>query len=194
MDELFVTIQEAANTIAAPNWADIMAAFCSLFAVVVAGIIACKQNKISEKQTNIAENQNKIALFEERLEIYDILLSCNSSARILKVAGENEEILKYLFIIFAGDPKEYRRFNRDEAQFYLSNCATKLLRASFFFSEEIASHIVNISGELLILANTNVEVDGPEKYSEKKQRYFEAVKELDKNEVIRSIREEMKMI
>lgn len=194
MDELFVAIQEAANTIAAPNWADKMAAFCSLFAVVVAGIIACKQNKISEKQTNIAENQNKIALFEERLEIYDILLSCNLSTRILKVAGENEELLKYLFIIFAGDPKEYRRFNRDEAQFYLSNCATKLLRASFFFSEEIASYVTDISGELLTLVNADIKSDGPENYNEKKQRYFEAIKKLDENEVFNSMREEMKMV
>ena len=194
MDEILIAIQEAANTIAAPNWADILSVCFSLAAVFVAGVVACKQNKISREQASIADKQNKIALFEERLEIYDILLSCNLSTRILKVAGENEEILKYLFIIFAGDPKEYRRFNRDEAQFYLSNCATKLLRASFFFSKEIASYITDISGELLTLVNADIKSDGSENYNEKKQRYFEAIKKLDENEVFNSMREEMKMV
>lgn len=194
MDEILVAIQDAANTIAAPNWADILGVCFSLGAVIVACLVAWRQNEISRKQTDIADKQNKIALFEKRLEIYEILSSCSSSARILKVLGENEDILKYLFIIFAGDPKEYQKFNRDEAKLYLSNCATILLRASFFFSEEIASYIIDISGELLILANTDVEVDELEKYSEKKQRYFEAVKKLDENEVFRSIKAEMKMI
>ena len=54
MDKLLAAIQNAANTIATPNWADIMGTFCSLIDGAVAGIIACKQNKISREQTEIS--------------------------------------------------------------------------------------------------------------------------------------------
>lgn len=72
MDEILVAIQEAANTIATPNWADKLSALLSLLAIFAAGIVAWRQNKISREQTeiskqqmSIADKQNKIALFEK---------------------------------------------------------------------------------------------------------------------------------
>lgn len=194
MDEILVAIQNAANTIATPNWADIAGVFVSLAALFVAGFVAWRQNEISRKQTDIADKQNKIAMFEKRFEIYDILLSCYLSALILKNVGESENILKYLFRILRKDAREYQESNRDEARLYISNCATKLLRASFFFSTEIASYIIDVSSALLILANADAEADEPEKYSEKKKKYFEAIKALEENKVFENIRAEMKMI
>ena len=47
---------------------------------------------------------------------------------------------------------------------------------------------------MLILANADSKVDGFEKYNKKKQELFDAIKNLDENEVIRSIEEETKMI
>ena len=93
MDELLVAIQEAANTIATPNWADILGVCFSLMAVIVACLVALKQNEISRKQTDIADKQNKIALFEKRFEIYDILSICKASVQTIELIGENDDIL-----------------------------------------------------------------------------------------------------
>lgn len=194
MDELLVAIQDAANTIAAPNWADIMSVCFSLLAVVVAGIIAWRQNEISKKQTFIAENQNKIALFEKRFEIYEILSACRSSAHIIKMLGESEDALKCLFIAFAGDPKEYQELTHREVELYLTNISEKLLRAAYFFPEEITPHIINMSARLVIFSGANIKADGPKKYRRKKQDYFEAVEALEENKVFERSRKEMKII
>lgn len=194
MDEILVAIQEAADKIAAPNWADIMSVCFSLAAVVVACIVAWRQNEISRKQTDIADKQNKIALFEKRVEIYDILLSCSTSSKIEKMVDENEDILEYLFVLFAKIKGEYREFDRNEARLYLMNCSAKLEFAPLLFPKEIAEYIFNISFALLILVNTDANVDGLERYNEIKRLYFEAIKEFDESKVIISIKKEMKMI
>lgn len=192
--EILDAIQKAAETIATPNWADILSVVLSLLAVTVAGVVAWKQSKISREQASIADKQNKIALFEKRLEIYNILSSCSSSVRILEVADNSENILKYLFIILSDNSKKQNKSERNEVQLHLANCSAKLMQARFFFSEGIASYIADVSIELLILAHADVEKDGQEKFNEKKQRYFEAVNNLDKNKVFTNIRDEMKMI
>lgn len=195
MDEdLLIAIQNAANTIAAPNWADIMGVCLSLLAVIVACFVAWRQNEISRKQTFIADNQNKIALFEKRLEIYDVLLSCSTSVKIEKMVDENEDILEYLFVLFAKIKGEYREFDRNEARLYLMNCSSKLELASLLFPKEIAEYVFNISFALLILVNTDAKVDGPERYNEIKRLYFETIKDFDENKIITSIKKEMKMI
>lgn len=194
MDELLATIQNAANTIATPNWADIMSVCFSLAAVIVACIVAWRQNEISRKQTSIADKQNKIALFEKRLEIYDILSACRSSVEILKSLGENEDMLKYLFVIFSDNPEDYRAYNRNEARLFLTNCSTKLQKADFFFSERVVPYIIRVSINLLALSDADIKTDGPRKYNERKQNYYESIKALDENKVFESIREEMKMI
>lgn len=210
MDEILVAIQEAANTIAAPNCADKLSVFLSFLAILAAGFVAWRQNKISREQTEIskkqteisqeqvaiADKQNRIALFEKRFEIYDILSSCSASAQVIKMLNknENEDVLQDLFFVFVNNPMQHKNFNRDEARIYLTNCASKLQSASFFFSEEIVSYITAASVELLILANSDAKVDGPKKYEEKKQDYFEAIKNIDKNEVLKSMKAEMKMI
>ena len=81
MDELLVAIQNAANTIAAPNWAAIISAIFSFVAIIVAGVVAWKQNKIAEnqdklveRQIGISEQQNRIALFEKQYAVYHELI------------------------------------------------------------------------------------------------------------------------
>ena len=80
-EEILVSIQKAADTIATPNWAAIASVVISLLAVIVAAgvaiYIAQKQNKITERQTEIAlkqaeiaEQQNRIALFEKRFLVF----------------------------------------------------------------------------------------------------------------------------
>lgn len=195
-EEILVAIQNAAETIAAPNWADVASVCFSLAAVIVAVIIALKQNEISRKQASIADKQNKIALFERRLEIYDILSSCRASASIIKLSDDDnkENILRYLFISFAENTQIKNTFGDEEMRLYLINCSTKLQQARFLFSDKIAPYIAEVSVDLLILVNTDGKTDEPSKLNEKKEWYLEAVKNLDENEVFKNIKIEMAMI
>ena len=194
MDELLVTIQDAANTIATPNWADIMSVVFSLLAIIVAGFVAWRQNEISRKQSDIADKQNRIALFEKRFEIYNILLCCHSSVFILKLLRKDEDILKNLFIIFAKDSLDDREFNRNEAVLYLTRCCAKLQCATFVFPEKIASLIIDVSARLTALVKADPIVDGLEKYHEKQQRYFQAASALIENGVFIRMEAEMQTI
>lgn len=187
MDELLVAIQNAANTIAEPNWADIMSVCLSLLAVVAAGIIAWRQN-------SIANRQNKITLFEKRYEIYKMLSYCKSNAEDILMAGAYEDVLKYLFVTFAEDPEKYYKLSRAEVKFFIAVHCLKLQSAAFFFSKKIVPHIIRVSDKLSILSDTDAKVDGSEKFNEKKQNYYEAIKALEKNEVFESIIAEMKTI
>lgn len=82
-EEILVAIQRAAETIATPNWADIASVGLSLLAVIVAGFVARRQNKISKQQADISEQQNKIALFEKRYDVY---------YEVMKIIGIGEEL------------------------------------------------------------------------------------------------------
>lgn len=208
MDELLIAIQNAANTIATPNWADIMGVCLSLLAVIVACFVAwrqneilikqikisMKQNEISKKQASIADKQNRIALFEKRLEIYDILFSCKSSASALRDIEKNEDILEHLFYKLSKNPQKRRNFNRREATLYLLNCCSKLKNATFFFSEEIGSYITTVSSNLILLICAEDVVDSPKEYNEIKQSYLEAIKLLEKYDCFIKIQKEIKLI
>lgn len=192
-EKILEVIQNAANTIATPNWADILSATLSLFAILVAGFVAWKQNKIAQEQVSIADKQNRIALFEKRLEIYDILSSCAGSVPIIKLADNKENILRYLFISFADNTHIKNTVDDEEMRLYLISCSTKLQQARFLFSEKIVPYITEVSVDLLILANADGKTDDPNKFYEKKEWYLEAVKNLDENEVFKNIKTEMEM-
>ena len=61
MNELYTEIQNAANIVAAPNWADKLSALAAIIAVIVAVIVALRQNKILKQQNEIAIKQAEIA-------------------------------------------------------------------------------------------------------------------------------------
>jgi len=69
-EEIIAAISEAANTIANPNWANTIALVLSLATVIMTGIIAYFQIKISKQHTDIAKQQNEISLFKERYLVY----------------------------------------------------------------------------------------------------------------------------
>ena len=87
-----------------------------------------------------------------------------------------------------------QNFNRDEAKFYIINCTIKLKSAVLLFPAEIASYITNLSNKLIDLSTVDVQIDGSEEYSRKKQAYVEAVENFVKNEVFRKMEAEMKMV
>ena len=181
---------------ACATWAGVI---MSSVAIIVAGIVAWRQNEISRKQTDIADKQNKIALFEKRLEIYNLLLCCKSSALFLKELDETEDFLRQLFITFLDNPKKFHVVNRMEETLYLLNCCSKLQSARLLFSEEVGQYITKVWISLLYLVCADAEIilpkeyDVPKDYSENKQNYIKAVTDLDEKNVLRKIKEEIKI-
>lgn len=93
-EEILAAIQEAAKTIATPNWATVISAIASVGAVISAVVIAIKQVGISNKQSKIAQNQaeisdqqNRIALFEKQYEVYCELFKMISIGNQLDYPG-----------------------------------------------------------------------------------------------------------
>lgn len=91
-EEILTAVQRAAETVAAPNWADKLSVAISLLAVFVAGFVAWKQskiarsqNEITKKQAEISEQQNKIALFKERYLVYTELYKFFSISTQMKL-------------------------------------------------------------------------------------------------------------
>lgn len=114
MDELLFSIKEAADTIAAPNWAVAISAFATVGTVIVAIMIAIKQiklakeqneisrrqNEIVQKQMEISEQQNKISLFKERYSVYcelQKIISFGRSVKNMKLHDDatDEELSKF---------------------------------------------------------------------------------------------------
>lgn len=193
-EEILAAIQKAADTIAMPNWAAIASAGLSLLAVLVAGFVAWKQIEISKNQAEISEQQTQIALFDKRFELYNILNSCTTSPEIIKLVKNDEDILKYMFIVFAQRSEVTDEFDNENARVHLANCSMKLLQSGFLFSKEITSYIVDIASALLLLAYADVKADGQERFNEKKQGYFESIKEFENIGGLERIRSEMNMI
>ena len=200
-EEIFWAIQQAADTIATPNWADIASVGLSLLAVSVAGFVAWKQFKIANeqnaivlKQAEIADKQNQIALFDKRFELYNILKSCTTSPEIIKLVKEDKDILKYLAIVFGRNSEATDELDNKEASLYLTNCSLELQQSIFLFSKEITQYIVSISAALLLLACADVEAGGQERFNEKKQGYLMSIKEFEDKGGLRRIRDEMNII
>lgn len=152
MDELFVVIQKAANTIATPNWADILSVCFSLTAVIVACIIAWRQNKISIKQTEIAGHQNRIALFEKRYELYQTVLNCiKISNYLICYAGEEDTIYGIFCVALNKKLDSNSNINKSEIGLEAFSIADKLRKAEFLFSPEISEYAMDLAGNLVML-------------------------------------------
>ena len=165
-EEIIVAIQEAAKTIATPNWAAILSVIISLFAVAVAGFVAWKQNKISEQQAKIMEQQNKIAIFDKQFELYDITTKCIQFAKGLslsmgfdpkKVTLSN---IRSTFLSAFSDTYVARdAIDQFEYMFYYQEACKirkKLYQAEFLFSKEISQYLLSLADNLIYLICSDV--------------------------------------
>jgi len=91
----FPTLENSFAAIGAA--ADWVSALGTIAAVVVAVIIANRQNEIAKKQNaiakqqaEIAEQQNRIALFEKRFEFYNVVQTCTGIGNLLSNAKDAE--------------------------------------------------------------------------------------------------------
>lgn len=166
--EIFVAIQEAAKTVATPNWADKLSIVVSLIAVVVAGFVAWKQigitkeqMKIANKQADISKEQNKISLLEKRIEVFELAILAKTVAKeIIESANNNIESCRIFVRHFNEFPAMAGNLLTNENQ--LNPQQTKLIlmkisNAEFIFSEEIRIHMVALASHLFGVMKLNNE-------------------------------------
>lgn len=163
MNELYAEMQNVANIVAAPNWADKLSALAAIIAVIVAVIVALRQNKILEqqneiaiKQAEIAEQQNKIALFEKKYELYCNIKNVIFFSRSLSVPSEKLE-QKTVFKFFQNNFQirlELNEINENlfKMESLISNIRKDLGMIYFLFSEDVSKHYTDIDTILLQLS------------------------------------------
>lgn len=153
-EKILAAIQKAADTIATPNWAAIASVAISLFAVVVAGFVAWKQNKIVLKQAEIAEQQNKIVLFEKRYDVYE------TARKLVRVAEKipNSKNTDAVYGAFQDMFEEWpSREVKDVDEFrrtFLFSIYGRLDPAEFLFSKDVYHRILFLQADLLLLICT----------------------------------------
>lgn len=193
-EEILVGIQKAAETIATPNWADKLSVAMSLLAVVVAGIVAWKQNKIVLAQAKIAEQQNKIALFEKRFTVYE------NMRKVVRVAEEIAEIKKpddiwpvFQNVFFEEWHSENAENIKYERMALILNIHTNLEQAEFLFSEDIANAILFLRVDLLLLTRGIYgEFDG-KLFEERKMKFCQDAEAVQKQRILEKIQNDLQL-
>lgn len=198
MNELYTEIQNAANIIAAPNWADKLSAMAASIAVIVAVIVALRQNKILKqqneiaiKQAEIAEEQNKIALFDRRYELDKCISFCNHFAFLITIMAKQNEDL-YRIFVFASNKEEidYDDNMRDVLNTEMRTFIGQLDKTMFLFSHDIADYSSELNYELNMVI-TNCLVLKKDYLAEAKHNLNELLEKYISNDICNKIAKEM---
>lgn len=156
-EEILAAIQKAAETIATPNWAAIASVGLSFLAVVVAGFVAWKQNKIVLKQAEIAEQQNKIVLFEKRYDVYETVRKLVRVAEKIVECKNTNLICNAFQDTFEEWPSKEVKDLCEFRRTFLLNIYGKLDPAEFLFSDDIYGKILILQASLLLLIYAIIE-------------------------------------
>lgn len=197
-EEILAAIQNAAETIAEPNWADILSVVISLLAVVVAGFVAWKQieitreqTKITNKQAEISKEQNRISLLEMRMEIYELAVLAKIVAKeIIESANNNIESCRIFARYFNEFPAMAGKLLANENQLNpqrVKLILEKISQADFVFSEEIRIHLLALSGHLLDVMKLNNE----ENFPTSKDLLNHVVISIEENKIMEKMKNEL---
>lgn len=200
-EEILAAIQQAADTIAAPNWVAIASVAISFLAVIVAGFVAWKQskiaieqNKIAKKQGDIAasqaeisEQQNKIALFEKKFFIYYEISKIVNLGQVISTYPQTtlkwiiDTELASLGCTTAIDTKDPKKAILDSI--FVSRTLTSIKQAVFLFPEieekdvnELCKKYIRFFYAVIIEASTNPDTT-IEKFTSATKSDFIAVSE-----------------
>lgn len=181
-EEILVAIQNAAETIATPNWADIASVGLSLLAVVVAGFVAWKQvkiakkqNEIAEKQAGIAGQQNRIALFEKRYKIYDKLSKIFTLTNNSEFLGNQTLYGYYVMVLLMLDYPEPQENSTDIFIYTLEmNKTVFLIQQSTFLFPNVLREDIDDFAEKFRKFFAYLVTTAPEKREVKLTECFEA--------------------
>jgi len=207
-EEIIVAIDKAANTIAAPNWADkasviisIISAIISFAAVVVAGFVAWKQigiakkqNEIAETQANIADKQNKIALFEKRYELYRIILECTCFGEyFLDKVEDTSDLYKAFCLWLHISVPSGTTADKNIVVSRILEITSKLQQAEFLFSKNASRYTIRLAGYLIILANTDIIPGGNEKFEENRAKFSKILEDVSRDGILEEIELQLRL-
>ena len=194
MEEILAAIQQAAETIATPNCAAWLSVAVSLLAVLVAGVVAWRQNIIAAKQAEIAEQQNKIALFEKRFSVYETARKCVYAAnRISAKAGNLDDVYYIFYVEFVGwqslNPMDIK--NKNTALFF--DITDILFQSEFLFSKEISEKICAMATYLLMLAAIKYKDNPDEIFESAKNHFCQHAKDIDSSNMFKLIKKDLQL-
>lgn len=141
----------------------------TISAVVVALIVANRQNeiarnqnKIAMQQAEIAEQQNRIALFEKRFEFYDMVQTCITIGHLLPNAKDAEAAISLIAECF--NKGNYRSHIEDDKNAdYIKALAIDaydkvydvMRKAEFIFEFETLKYVCPLVDSLLEIVTMN---------------------------------------
>lgn len=138
----------------------------SLLAILVAGVVAWRQNIIAEKQADISEQQNKIALFEKRMECYNTLQNIFAFARQISEEKSKKSIQTAFKLYFGGPDSFSENQNYTWYTITLKRQEPIIVGGLFLFSgydeeklQDILMEIIDLSG--LVAVKTREEAEQP---------------------------------
>jgi len=155
-----------------------ISALGTIAAVVVALIVANRQNeiarnqnKIAMQQAEIAEQQNRIALFEKRFEFYNVLQTCIMIGQLLPSAKDAEAAISLVAESF--NKGNYRsHIENDKNADYIKALAIDAYdkvcdimgKAEFIFEFETLKYVYPLVNSLLEIVTMNG--------NDREQRYY----------------------
>ncbi len=196
-EEILAAIQQAAETIAAPNWADKLALLVSFLAILVAAgvavYVAKKQNGISEKQADIAEQQNRIALFEKRYELYRLVSKCISLSGLISIVtravNNIDDVYRCLAIEF--DEISFEDITAQTINSKMMDIINRLELSEFLFSENISKQIQNLSLQLKILVTADFAINRGSSFEDIKTTYCRKAEQFKSNGTLEEMKSEI---
>lgn len=136
MNELFSEIQNAAQVIAEPNYADKAAILISAIAALLAFAVAYRQ-------VGISKQQNKISLFELRYKMYNCILTCNHFAKMLLLLAKDDKDVAHVYKMTIGKKSSPAKTQRTDDSFLISEMAdfvSELGKTEFLFPQDVAEY------------------------------------------------------
>lgn len=192
-EEILAAIQKSAEKIAEPNCADILSVVFSFLAIVVAGVVAWRQNKISKQQADISEQQNKIAVFDKRYDLYDTVLKCISLSEFIFTLFEGKVITtKDVHLLFAIAFKDVSDNAEDVNVFQeASRVCSKLKQSEFLFSENVSIYLSKLSESLLCFILADAPANQNKSLSILKEDYCQVIKNLKTDGILQKMKKDL---
>lgn len=210
-EEILVALQKAAETTAAPNWADKLSVVISLLAVIVAGFVAWKQygitkkqNELSEQQAKIMDQQNKIAVFDKQFELYDITEKCLQFAKgiSLTMGFEPKTVtlsnIRSTFLgTFSDTYVAKDAIDQFDFMFYYQEVCKirkKLHQAEFLFSEEISRPLLSLADNLMYLICSDVFTNSGMPFEALILSFTASANTLETEEILKKMKSEVHQV
>ncbi len=186
MNELFTEIQNAAQVIAEPNYADKSAIFISAIAALLAFAVAYRQADISKQQ-------NKISLFELRYKMFNCILDCNHFAKMLLLCAKDDKDVIRVYKMTIGKKSSISKTQQADDRFLISEMAgfvSELGKTEFLFPQDITEYSKQLATELMRII-TNPLIPEKDYIEPAKKSLQEILNAFESNKIAAKMRAEL---